>query len=103
MIRQVIHVDATVQTEHWEPDRHARTVVDELNRSAPTGALVRLHVGACHAPWPAALYAAEPRVDPIWATFVERFNIEITGTHSAVREWAEALNRCVTTSPTSGS
>lgn len=103
MIRGIVVVDATVETDHWEPDRHARAVVDELNRTAPRGSRVRLHVGSVHAPWPASLYDDRPRVDPIWAEFVERFDVEITGTHTAVREWTESLNRCVnTTSPTAG-
>ena len=101
MIRPVVHIDATVTSDaHWDSGRLVLAQVDEVNRTAPKGALVRLFVGGTHAPWPAGAYVGQRRVDPIWATFVERFNIEITGTVPAIREWTESLNQCVGDYPT---
>jgi hypothetical protein len=102
MIRAVVRVDATVASPHWQSDWHARTAVDELIHTVPPGTLVRLHVVSLRPPWPASLYDDAPRVDPLWAEFVERFSVEITGTRAAVQGWTEALNRCVTTPPAAG-
>lgn len=102
MIRSVIRIDATVSSPHWQADWHARTRVDELNRTAPRGSVIRLHVGSTPPPWLASLYPDAPRVDPIWAEFIERFNVEITGSRASVRDWTDALKRCVSSLPAAG-